>query len=233
MDKPIVYSEKIMLQAAKADPTLHVTIVDHPLIRQNLAIMRNVATDMMSFRTAVHSLTPQLIYAATHDLAEEEARIKTPLADIMVPKVVTRVVLIPILRSGIGMHEPAQNIFPEAPTIFAGMARDEATAIANWYYDLKNLPGLDEGNHTLFLILDPMLATGGSSKAAVKRIKEVYPKGTIKMVAMISSPEGIRVLSQAYPDVEIITAAVDDHLNEKFYIVPGLGDAGDRQFGTT
>jgi uracil phosphoribosyltransferase len=233
MDKTIVYSEKDMLQKAKADPTLRVTIVDHPLIRQNLAIMRSGATDMMSFRTAVHRLTPQLIYAATNDLVEAEIKIETPLADMIVPKLATRVVLIPVLRSGIGMHEPAQNIFPEAPTIFAGMARDEATAIAHWYYDLKNLPGLDEGSQTLFLILDPMLATGGSSVATVKRIKEVYPKGTIKMVAMISSPEGIRVLSRAYPDVEIITAAVDDHLNEQFYIVPGLGDAGDRQFGTT
>ena len=146
--------------------------------------------------------------------------------------IASNVVLIPVLRSGIGMHEPAQAIFPSAPTIFAGMARDEATAIPHWYYDLKQLDHLDQGKGAVFLILDPMLATGGSAIETVRRIKDIYPKGKIKMIAMIAAPEGIKALNQAHPDVTITVAAVDDHLNRVKYIVPGLGDAGDRQFGT-
>lgn len=227
-----VYNETKMLQEAKQDDSLHVTIVDHPLVRQALSFMRDQNTDMTGFRTAVQSLTPLLIYEASKDLTEKTVEIYTPLAPIEVKQVKDNVVLIPVLRSGAGMLEPTQRIFPNAPTIFAGMARNEETAEAHWYYDLKKLEGLNGGEGAVFFILDPMLATGGSAVETVKRIKEIYPHAKIKMIAMISAPEGIRKLNKAFPDVPITTAAVDDHLNEKKYIVPGLGDAGDRQFGT-
>ena len=183
-----VYGEHSLLLHAQKDPSLHVTIVDHPLVRNLLAIIRNQATTQVKFRTAVHMLTPHLIYAATKDLREEKVEIQTPLAKVNARRLSDRVVLIPILRSGIGMHELAQNIFPSAPTIFAGMARDEATAIPHWYYDLKQLEYLNHGTGVIFLVLDPMLATGGSAVETVKRIKDIYPKGVIKMISMIAAP---------------------------------------------
>ncbi len=227
-----VYDEINLLSNSHSDPTLRVTIVSHPLVRAALKTMRDQTTTQADFRTAVYDLAPHLIYAATTDLAESEVQIDTPLAKHIARGVKDQVVLIPVLRSGIGMHTPAQAIFRDAPTIFAGMARDEATAIPHWYYDLKELKHLNKGSGSVFLILDPMLATGGSAVETIKRIKSIYPHGKIKMIAMIAAPEGIRTLNNAYPDVEITVAAVDDHLNTQKYIVPGLGDAGDRQFGT-
>lgn len=227
------YDELKLLKSAKNDKSLKVTIVSNPLVRDALRIIRDKQTDMPTFRSAVYSLTPHLIYAATANLKEKKVTTKTPLAIITTYALANQIVLIPVLRSGIGMHTPAQNIFPKAPTIFAGMARDEATAIPHWYYDLKDLKYLDQGSNSVFLILDPMLATGGSAQETIKRIKEIYPKGQIKMVCLISAPEGIKNLNQAHPEVEITTASVDHYLNNHSYIVPGLGDAGDRQFGTT
>lgn len=227
-----IYSEKTLLKKAHNLDNLHVHIVDHPLVRHALSVMRNDKTAMADFRSAVHSLTPHLIYAATRDLKEKTVKLQTPLATFNSNQIKDKVVLIPILRSGLGMHGPTQNIFPESPTIFAGMARDEATAIPHWYYDLKELKGLNSGAGAVFLILDPMLATGGSAIETVKRIKSIYPHGKVKMIAMISAPEGVKALNKKYPDVEITTAALDDHLNSIKYIIPGLGDAGDRQFGT-
>lgn len=227
-----VFDEHSLLDTAKSDSSLTVTIVDHPLVRDALHLMRDKNTTMVDFRSAVHALTPHLIYAATHDLSEQLLLIHTPLSPHKAYIISSKIVLIPVLRSGIGMHEPAQNIFPSAPTIFAGMARDEATAIPHWYYDLKQLEYLHQGKGVVFLILDPMLATGGSAIETIKRIKSIYPKGGIKMISMIASPDGVRLLNKIYPDVQITVAAIDSHLNEKSYIVPGLGDAGDRQFGT-
>ena len=226
------YDELELLISATGDPTLTVNLVDHPLVRDSLRVMREQGSDMVSFRAAVYSLTPHLIYAATADLTEKKIKTDTPLAPITTRSIKDKIVLIPVLRSGIGMHAPAQSIFPHAPTIFAGMARDEATAIPHWYYDLKDLKTLDHGAGTVFLILDPMLATGGSAIETITRIKQIYPDGIIKMICMIAAPEGVRALNQAFPDIAITAASVDDHLNDKSYIVPGLGDAGDRQFGT-
>lgn len=226
------YDELALLNQAKSDPSLVVTIVDHPLVRSSLRLMRDQNTTQEDFRTAVYMLAPHLIYSATRDLRETKLTIATPLAKHTSWVISDQVVLIPILRSGIGMHAPAQEIFPSAPTIFAGMARDEATAIPHWYYDLKDLKHLNHGKGVVFLILDPMLATGGSAVETIKRIKDIYPQGEIKMISMIAAPEGIKALNQAHPDVAITVAAVDDHLNRVKYIVPGLGDAGDRQFGT-
>ena len=227
-----VYDEKALLVQAQKDSSLSVTIVDHPLVRDLLRVMRDGKTSLVGFRRCVHALAYHLIFAATADLRESTVKISTPLADLRASKIKDRIVLIPVLRSGIGMHEPAQNIFPSAPTIFAGMARDEATAIPHWYYDLKQLEHLNHGTGVVFLILDPMLATGGSAVETIRRIKDIYPQGQIKMISMIAAPEGIKVLNREHPDVAITVAAVDDHLNEHKYIVPGLGDAGDRQFGT-
>lgn len=227
------YNELTLLSHAQADPSLVANIVDHPLVRSALLFMRDQDVSQEQFRRAVNMLTPHLIYSATKDLHEDSISITTPLAKIEACKLSERVVLIPILRSGIGMHTPAQEIFPSATTIFAGMARDEATAIPHWYYDLKQLAPLKHGQGVVFLILDPMLATGGSAVETINRIKEIYPQGKIKMISMIASPEGIRALNKAHKDVEITVSAVDHHLNQNQYIVPGLGDAGDRQFGTT
>lgn len=226
------YDEQKLLKTAISDNSLKVTIVTHPLVRDALGVMRDKTTAMVDFRAAVHSLTPHLIYAATHDLSEEKINISTPLAVHIASRISSKIVLIPVLRSGIGMHAPAQTIFPGALTIFAGMARDEATAIPHWYYDLKHLKNLNHGGGVVFLILDPMLATGGSALETIKRIKAIYPKGSIKMISIIACPEGIRVLNHEFPDVQITVASVDHHLNSKKFIVPGLGDAGDRQFGT-
>lgn len=227
-----VYDELSLLNQAQNDPSLRVTIVDHPLVRDLLRVMRDGKTSLVGFRRSVHALAYHIIFAATADIHESSYPIATPLTKFTASKISDRIVLIPVLRSGIGMHEPAQNIFPSAPTIFAGMARDEATAIPHWYYDLKQLEYLNSGKGVVFLILDPMLATGGSAIETVKRIKAIYPKGTIKMVSMIAAPEGIKALNLSHPDVIITVASVDDHLNSQKYIVPGLGDAGDRQFGT-
>ncbi len=227
------YDEIALLKQAQADPSLLVTIVDHPLVRLALSVMRNRHSTQKQFRFAVNSLTPHLVYSAVTDLTEVVEKITTPLAQHSSRIVSDSIVLIPILRSGIGMHAPTQEIFPSAPTIFAGMARDEATAIPHWYYDLKQLENLNHGNGVVFLILDPMLATGGSAIETIRRIKEIYPDGKIKMISMIAAPEGIKDINQHYPDVQITVAAVDDHLNAQKYIVPGLGDAGDSQFGTT
>lgn len=227
-----VYDELALLKSAQSRADLKFHLVDHPLVRQSLAAMRDQATDMTSFRAAVAGLTPLLVYEATKDLPEQAFAIHTPLSPIKARRVKPSVVLIPVLRSGVGMLAPTQRIFPSAPTIFAGMARDEATAIAHWYLDLKDLKGLNSGKNAVFLVLDPMLATGGSALETIKRIKSIYPHGTIKLVVMIAAPEGIKAINQKYPEVAITTAAVDDHLNKNKYIVPGLGDAGDRQFGT-
>lgn len=232
-NRKIIYSEKEMLKLARSDNSLVVNIVDHPLVRESLRFMRDQESDKESFRSAVHQLAPILLYAATTDLSEKKVTIQTPLATIESQELGDKIVLIPVLRSGIGMHDSAENIFPRATTIFAGMARDEATSIPHWYYDLKRLEILGDGEGTTFLVLDPMLATGGSAKETIRRIKDIYPMGRIKMISMIAAPEGVRILNLAYPDVAITVAAVDDHLNDKNYIVPGLGDAGDRQFGTT
>lgn len=227
-----VYDEFKLLSHAQTNPNLSVTIVDHPLVRNALSVMRDKKTSIIGFRRSVHDLAYFVIYNASCDLRESKHRIATPLADHISYKIKDQVVLIPVLRSGIGMHEAGEKIFPKAPTIFAGMARDEATAIPHWYYDLKQLEFLKQGSGVVFMILDPMLATGGSAIETIKRVKSIYPKGIIKMISMIASPEGIKTLNQAYPDVSITVASVDDHLDSRKYIVPGLGDAGDRQFGT-
>ena len=224
------YSEKKLLTQALANQALRVDIVDHPLVRDSLRLMRDQKTNMVDFRRSVRSLSYQLIYSATSTLLEKEVSISTPLSPMFVSKIADKIVLIPVLRSGIGMLEPAQDIFPTATVIFAGMARDEATAIPHWYYDLKRLDHLGTGRGVVFIVLDPMLATGGSASETVTRIKDIYPSGRIKLVSMIASANGISFLNDRYPDLEITVAAIDDHLNDQKYIVPGLGDAGDRQF---
>lgn len=228
----LFFDEINLYQQAKSNSDLKVNIVSHPLVYSALSTMRSDKTSMADFRYAVHALTPLLVYAATADLSLTKVKLNTPLAPINGRKIQDNIVLIPVLRSGIGMHQPAQVIFPDARTIFAGLSRDESTAIAHWYYDLKELKDLNSGEGTVFIILDPMLATGGSAIETIKRIKQIYPHAKIKMIAMISAPDGIMKLNKEYPDVQITTASVDDHLNDKKYIVPGLGDAGDRQFGT-
>lgn len=221
-----------MLRVAQERQDFHCKIVDHPLVRATLAVMRDKNTDTADFSAAVQMLTYHLIFAATGDLQEKTVKIETPLAKMEAYDLASNIVLVPILRSGVGMLDPARAIFPSAPVLAVGVKRDEKTAEPFWYRDLDQLNDLNGGNGSVFLILDPMLATGGSAILVAARIKEYYSQSQIKMVAMISAPEGIQSLNKDFPDIQITTAAVDDHLNRKAYIVPGLGDAGDRQFGT-
>jgi uracil phosphoribosyltransferase len=227
-----VFDEMALRTKAQQANFPNVTLADHPLVRQALGAMRDQKTSIIAFRSAVAALTPHLIYAATRGLAEKRHRITTPLAPMYASTLRDQIILVPILRSGLGMLGPAQAIFPAAVTICAGVKRDEATAMPHWYRDLEQLPGLDGGKNCTFLILDPMLATAGSSIEVITRIKTYYPAAEVHMIAMIAAPEGVRKFTKSHPDVPITLAAIDDHLNEKAYIVPGLGDAGDRQFGT-
>ena len=232
MVSQVKYSEKDLFKKAQLSK-LPITIINHPLIRDGLAQIRDENTPTAEFSAAIQMLSYQLIFAASSDLAEQIRKLNTPLAPFNASVIKSRVVLVPVLRSGDGMLTPARHIFPHAPVIYAGVKRDEATAIPHWYRDLDNLKGLEGGENVVFFILDPMLATGGSAIEVCKRIKQIYPVSTIKMVCIIAAPEGVIALNQSYPNVTISAAALDDHLNEKSYIVPGLGDAGDRQFGTS
>lgn len=225
-----IYSELKLLHSAKSNRAIRANIVDHPLVRDSLLVLRNKNTSISDFRHAIKSLSYHLIYSATISLKEQEVTISTPLAEFVGTKIADKVVLIPVLRSGLGMLEPALEIFPTASVIFAGMARDETTSTPQWYYDLKTLKHLGDGGGVVFIMLDPMLATGGSALATATRINELYPLGRIHLISAIASVEGIAMLNKKCKNLVITVAAVDDHLNEQKYIVPGLGDAGDRQF---
>lgn len=226
------YDENGLLTQAQSRQDLKVTIVDHPFVRDILGQLRNENTPPNEFSHLIETITIPLLLAATEDLNEVEVEINTPLASITTRKIKEQIVFIPILRSGFGMIPRAKNMFPDAIIIPVGLERDEKTAQPHWYYDIKKLEKLNGGENTVFLVLDPMLATGGSGAETVGRIKEAYPDAKIKFVGVLAAPEGIEEMNKQHPNVEIIMGAVDDHLNKVAYIVPGLGDAGDRQFGT-
>lgn len=199
--------------------------IDHPLVRHHLKQLRDKDTQPQDFRRLVHRLSILLTYEATKDLAMKTASITTPLCETTGQTLSQRIGLIPILRAGLGMVDPVLNLIPEAEVWHLGFYRDEQTLKPVEYY--KKLP---PGNAVdVALILDPMLATGGSAIAALEAIKDWGCK-EIKLLSMIAAPEGLRVVHQHFPDTKIYVCAVDSHLNEHGYIVPGLGDAGDRIF---
>jgi uracil phosphoribosyltransferase len=203
-----------------------VRVIDHPLALAGLTALRDERTDNAHFRAGLRELTAMLVYEATRDAARESFPIRTPLAETLGVRLAHPPLLVPVLRAGLGMLERALELLPEARVGFVGMARDEETARAAGY--LESLP--DDLAGTPVLVLDPMLATGGSMTHTVGML---HRRGASDITALcaVAAPEGIAALEKAAPDARLFTVAVDDRLNEIAYIVPGLGDAGDRQFG--
>ena len=209
-------------------PNLHVS--QHPAVRHKLGILRDVKTEPKKFREVVRELSWLLGYEALADARMRQVDVPTPIEVMAGEELAERIGLIPILRAGLGMVDAMLELMPTAEVWHLGLFRDERTLRPVEYYN--KLP--DSATVDLCLILDPMLATGGSATAAIEVLKRwgaVTPV-RIKLVNLIAAPEGVAAVTKAHPDVEIYTAALDRQLNEKGYIMPGLGDAGDRQFGT-
>jgi uracil phosphoribosyltransferase len=199
----------------------------HPLVRHNLARLRHRDTPPPLFRELVSELARVLFYEATADLPLRAVAVPTPLSDAPAEEVAVKVGLVPVLRAGLGMADAMLDALPEASVWHVGLYRDHATLRPVTYYN-KLPPRPDMG---LGLVLDPMLATGGSAVEAIRLLKAA---GTprVKFVGLIAAPEGVAAVRAAHPDVPLHLAAIDEKLNDIGYIVPGLGDAGDRQFGT-
>jgi len=208
--------------------TLHVS--RHPAVQHKLRILRDETTEPKKFREIVRELSWLLGYEALADARLRDHEVKTPLETTAAQELGDRIGLVPILRAGLGMVDAMLELMPTAEVWHLGLFRDERTLQPVEYYN--KLP--DSTNIDLCLILDPMLATGGSATAAIEVLKRwgaVHPV-RIKLVNLIAAPEGVQAVSEAHPDIEMYCAALDRELNSKGYILPGLGDAGDRQFGT-
>jgi uracil phosphoribosyltransferase len=204
-----------------------VYVSTHPLVQHKLALLRDHRTDPKIFRELLRELAVLIAYEATADLATEAVTVMTPMGQASGRRLQERVGLVPILRAGLGMVEGIWNLMPNTEVWHIGLFRDEQTLEPVEYYNrLPVSPTVD-----VCLILDPMLATGGSAVAAVNTLKSWGAK-RIKFAGVIAAPEGVARLTAAHPDVPLYLAAVDERLNEIGYIVPGLGDAGDRLFGT-
>ena len=203
-------------------------ILDHPLVQHKVSLLRNKATGTKEFKELVSELATLLCYEATRDLPLEEVEIETPLA-VAHTKVLSgrKLALVPILRAGLGMVDGMLTLLPAAKVGHIGLYRNEETLEPVEYY--CKLPS-DIAERDV-IVLDPMLATGGSARDAITQIKKRGAR-SIKFIGIIAAPEGLKALHEAHPDVDIYVAALDEKLNEKGYIVPGLGDAGDRIFGT-
>ncbi|HLO36215.1 MAG TPA: uracil phosphoribosyltransferase [Candidatus Deferrimicrobium sp.] len=206
-------------------PTLHVS--SHPAILHKLAILRDERTEPKKFREVVRELSWLLGYEALADVKVRPITVRTPIEEMQGAELADRIGLVPILRAGLGMVDAMLELMPTAEVWHLGLFRDERTLQPVEYYN--KLP--DSASVDLCLILDPMLATGGSATAAIDVLKR-WGAVRIKLVNLIAAPEGVAAVSEAHPDVEIHCAALDRQLNDKGYIMPGLGDAGDRQFGT-
>ncbi len=206
----------------------NVFIADHPLIQHKLAVLRSKHTSSKEFRELISEITGLMCYEATRDLPLCDAVVETPMTTMTAKKLSGRkLAFVPILRAGLGMVDGAVKLIPSARIGHIGLYRDPETHQPVEYY--CKLPS-DIGEREV-VVLDPMLATGGSAIDAISQIKERGPKH-IKFMCIIAAPEGLDALKTAHPDVQIYCAALDDHLNDHKYIIPGLGDAGDRIFGT-
>lgn len=201
-------------------------ILDHPLAAHLLANLRDKSTAPEQFRNLTDTLTTLLVLQATYGISTKEVMIETPLKTTPGRVLGQPLAAVPVLRAGLGMLQPVVKLFPDVAVGYIGLERHEDTAIARSYY--SKMPKLD-GRYTL--CLDPMLATGGSATQAVGLIKS-YGATQITMVSVVSSPEGVAYLQAMHPDISIVTAALDEGLNDRKYIVPGLGDFGDRLYGT-
>ncbi len=206
----------------------NVTIFDHPLIQHKLSILRDKRTSSKDFRDLVSEIAMLMCYEATRDLPLQNVEIETPICKTTVKQLAgKKLAVVPILRAGLGMVDGMLRMIPSARVGHIGLYRDEKTMQPVEYF--CKLPK-DIEKRDVFVV-DPMLATGGSGIDAISQIKQRHPK-SIRFLCLIAAPEGIEALSKAHPDVHIYCAARDEKLNEKCYIVPGLGDAGDRIFGT-
>jgi|SRR5579862_1788305 len=201
-------------------------VLDHPLASHLLARLRDKETPPERFRQHSKSITSLLVLQATTGIRTKEAEVETPLKKTKVRLLAQPLAVVPVLRAGLGMLEPVVELFPDVAVGYIGLERHEDTAIARSYY--SKLPRLD-GHFTL--CVDPMLATGGSAAQAISLIKE-HGAQKVVMVSVVAAPEGVDRLQSTHPDVLIVTAALDEGLNERKYIVPGLGDYGDRLYGT-
>ena len=202
-------------------------IIDHPLVQHKLSIMRDKETSTMKFRELLQEIAMLMGYEITRDLPLTYEDIETPLMPMRAPKIAgKKVVIVPILRAGLGMVDGLMKLMPSARIGHIGMYRDEETCQPVFYY--YKMP---EGKERMVLLTDPMLATGGSACDAISRLKaDGYTQ--IRLVCLVASPQGVAKVQELHPDVDIFLASLDEGLNEKNYILPGLGDAGDRIFGT-
>lgn len=204
-----------------------VFVSTHPLIKHKLTILRDITTDHVKFRQLVRELALLLMYEATQDMQLSETSVQTPMGTAPGAELLESVGLIPILRAGLGMVDGIWELIPSAQVWHIGLYRDEKTLRPVEYYN--KLPV--EPSVQVCFVLDPMLATGGSSIATIDILKRWGAK-RIKFLGLIGAPEGLKALTSAHPDVDVHLAALDERLNDIGFIVPGLGDAGDRQFGT-
>jgi uracil phosphoribosyltransferase len=205
-----------------------VHVIEHPLVQHKLSLMRSKETSTSSFRHLLREISMLLGYEVCRDLATTKRRIETPLAPVDAPVLDgKKIVLVSIMRAGSGILDGMLEILPSARVGHIGLYRDPKTMVAVEYY-FKVPEAMTDRDA---IVVDPMLATGNSAVAAVGRLKEVKPR-SIKFVCLLTCPEGIKAFHGQHPDVPVYTAAIDSHLNAKSYIVPGLGDAGDRLFGT-
>ena len=206
----------------------HLTVVEHPLVQHKLTIMREKDTSTAVFRQLLREISQLLAYEVTRDLSMTTKRIDTPLQPMDAPVLAGRkLALISILRAGNGLLDGMLELIPSARVGFVGLYRDEATLKPVQYY----FKAPDELGARVVIAVDPMLATGNSSVAAIDLLKQAGARD-IRFLCLLAAPEGVARMKEAHPDVPVVTAALDSHLNEKGYIVPGLGDAGDRMFGT-
>jgi uracil phosphoribosyltransferase len=206
----------------------NVTVLDHPLIQHKLTLMRKKETASADFRRLLREIAGLMTFEATRDLPLDTERIETPLTEMDAPVIEgKKLVAVSILRAGNGLLDGILDLVPSARVGHIGLYRDPETLEAIEYY--FKVP--DEMEDRDVIVVDPMLATGHSASAALERIEALNPR-SIRFLCLLAAPEGIEYLTERHPNVHIITAAIDDHLNEHGYIVPGLGDAGDRLYGT-
>lgn len=206
----------------------NLTVIDHPLIRHKLHLLRDRETPKKLFRELVDEISMLMAYEVTRDLAVEEVDVHTPLERTRGYKIAgKKLVIVPVLRAGLGMVEGVLRLIPSARVGHVGLSRDEESLQPVEYY--FKVPAQSEVRR--FIIVDPMLATGGSAAAAIQGLKARGAE-EITLMCLVAAPEGVEALNQAHPDVPVFTATLDRQLNDRGYILPGLGDAGDRLFGT-
>lgn len=217
-----------MTKSNRGDILEKITVIDHPVVARDLSILRDKTTGTADFRAAMGRVATILAYFALKDLPLRESSIQTPITEAKGFEIGTPITIVPILRAGLSLVDAIIDFIPDAKVGHLGMYRDESTHEPVDYYS-KMPRGIQDG---MVLLVDPMLATGGSADDAIGFLKK-QGANNIRFISLISAPEGLERILKTYPDVPVITAAVDEKLNDDAFIVPGLGDAGDRYFGTT